>query len=114
MNDFKRGYNILTIITVIGLIFIVLIASIGPFIDSGDSFVQGEVFPVLVLLPSLLLLDLNYLYSKYTKDKDSSKDLIVSRKCGLGRMINPNHPIGNLIWLGGMIIVTSLLIWKVF
>lgn len=114
MNDFKRGSNILTIITVVGLIFIVLIASIGPFIDSEDSFVQREVFPVLVLLPSLILLDLNYLFSKYAKNKDSSKSLIVSRKSGLGMMINPNHPVGNLIWLGGMIIVTSLLIWRVF
>lgn len=66
-----------------------------PFVQT-DS--QARWIGIIAMISALILIPLSYLKLKSFYHGDS-KDLFVPKSMGVGITINPNHPLGFLIWL---------------
>ncbi len=88
-------------ISIICLIWIILVAIIGPILISENSWIQSKLFLLLIFIPCLVLLGSSYwIYKNYFLSDpraEKGQPLFIPKMYGVGLSINPNHPLGK--WL---------------
>ena len=103
-------------ISIICLVWIILVAIIGPILISENSWIQSKLFLLLIFIPCLVLLGSSYwIYKNYfLSDPRAEKEqpLFIPKMYGVGLSINPNHPLGKWLWVFITISVAGLFVWQ--
>ena len=103
-------------ISIICLVWIILVAIIGPILISENSWIQNKLFLLLIFIPCLVLLGSSYwIYKNYFLSDpraEKGQPLFIPKLYGVGLSINPNHPLGKWLWVFITISVAGLFVWQ--
>ena len=103
-------------ISIICLVWIILVAIIGPILISENSWIQSKLFLLLIFVSCLVLLGSSYwIYKNYFLSDpraEKGQPLFIPKMYGVGLSINPNHPLGKWLWVFITISVAGLFVWQ--
>ncbi|USG01584.1 helix-turn-helix transcriptional regulator [Latilactobacillus sakei] len=98
------------LLTLSGLVIIILATIFF------KSLVNEQLTGLLVLVFTTILVILSYFKTVqfYSKQPGNKQPLLIPKVVGIGLTINPNHPIGKIIWLFILIFVVGSLLTVIF
>ena len=98
------------LLTLSGLVIIILATIFF------KSLVNEQLTGLLVLVFTTILVILSYFKTVqfYSKQPGNKQPLLIPKVVGIGLTINPNHPIGKIIWLFMLIFVVGSLLTVIF
>ncbi|MCP9332406.1 XRE family transcriptional regulator [Lentilactobacillus hilgardii] len=91
------------------LAILALIIILSITITNLHSAEQAKMIGILIMVLALILVPLSYFRVKSFYHGDS-KDLFVPKSMGVGITINPNNPLGKVIW----VVIVLVLLYFLF
>ncbi|KAF1296219.1 hypothetical protein BAU15_10560 [Enterococcus sp. JM4C] len=109
----KRTERIATYIATLSIIAILLLSILSIFF--GDKFNENIMGSLGIAVCIPLALSSYIIYkSFYKSDHKGPQPLFIPKAYGIGISINPNHPVGKLIWILLGVALVALLIYSLF
>lgn len=92
-----------------------LIVVLAPIAISliAPQLLPGKTAPIIILLGALILVVLSYFQYKHLTN-GQKYPLFVPKLYGFGLGINPNHPIGKLLWIVIFLLLLFFLMTAIF
>ena len=113
-KDYKiiKKERIASYITAISLLLIVLLSLSNIFLKKQ---LYENILATIVILISIPLVASSYILYKsfYKNESNVPQPLFIPKAYGLGLTINPNHPIGKIVWLLIGIGILGLLFYSI-
>ncbi|WP_291293174.1 helix-turn-helix transcriptional regulator [Enterococcus sp.] len=92
----KRSERISHYIVVTSLLLIALICLVIVFLN---DYVNENILGTIVILICIPLMGASYVVYKSFYQANGAQPLFIPKAYGIGLTINPNHPMGKVIWL---------------